>query len=323
MVLGDTEKGPIGVDQGDVMLSLNCSIPSQTGGAALATVITGLEFTESEIGLTFMLGSANAFSDILTWLGGLAGEDTKSFVEGILKSKDEILPFQLRRLNVSLDKTANPDSTKLSGFSVDIELPTKFGKSNSSGPTVFVVSYHWNFDLSKDLDLSPFEEDWTHLAPVTASPADCIDPVSLVPGQTIENVPDTIPTKIKRAITAEKKDSSSSAPQPYLGEVGLDATDQWGQQDNGFTLDLGIAAGLKPSASSQHTTPAVLKGALSYSSKNKTWGLSADADGTTHDQPRHASRKRRTGAQAMSGRIEKSGRGRRAYGDWSAVELDR
>jgi hypothetical protein len=104
-------------------------------------------------------------------------------------------------------------------------------------------------------------------------------------------VPDTVPTQITRAylqlssesfnlggtITANKL-SPESVPQPYLGELSLDAGFSWGQS-TAFTLDLRIKAGIEPSIYSIDPTPATLEGTLSYDSAAKTWGLKATLNG--------------------------------------------
>lgn len=146
--------------------------------------------------------------------------------------------------------------------------------------------------MCKDHDLSPYYEKYTDLQPITApTPATSINLVSIIPGQSIENIPNNIPTDITHAYIFLSETtfaisgtittthiSKSSVPQPYLGEVELDASYTWGQKSE-FKISFGITAGLEPSTVSQHDEPAVLMGQLDYDSSSKTWELKATLNG--------------------------------------------
>lgn len=154
-----------------------------------------------------------------------------------------------------------------------------------------MLTKYADFTNTEDSDLLPYEEVWTILEPVTKSPAPSIQIVSLVPGQTITSIPDTLPSEITRAYVAFSADSFAvggtvsarpltpgSAPQPYLGDVVVDASFSWGQSTS-FTLKASISAGIEPSATSKHPEPALLTGSLDYDSSNGNWDLQATLSG--------------------------------------------
>lgn len=148
------------------------------------------------------------------------------------------------------------------------------------------------FDLSTDQDLNPYYEQWVKLQLITTpGPGNSINLVLIIPGQSIQNVPGNIPTEITGAYLslsgesfgiggAIKSDrlSQGSVPQPYLGQVRLDASYTWGNS-SAFTISLGIMAGLQLSTTSKHNEAAVLIGSLDYNSSLKTWELNATLDG--------------------------------------------
>lgn len=70
------------------------------------------------------------------------------------------------------------------------------------------------------------------------------------------------------------KPSPSSVPQPYLGEVTVDASFDWGESKS-FALEVGIAAGIQPAQGSDVDAPALLSGSIKYDSSKKTWDFSA------------------------------------------------
>lgn len=148
------------------------------------------------------------------------------------------------------------------------------------------------FDPSSDRDLSPYYEQWTDLQPITEqTPATSINLVSIIPGQNIENIPDNIPTEITRAYILLSEDtfaiggtvtatrvSQGAIPQPYLGQVKLDASYSWGNS-SAFKLSFGIMSGLQPSPTSEDYESAALIGQLDYDYSLKTWELKATLDG--------------------------------------------
>lgn len=122
-------------------------------------------------------------------------------------------------------------------------------------------------------------------------PAASISLASIIPGQTIENIPSNIPSEITSAYLSLSETtfsiggtikavqlSAESVPQPYLGQVTLDASYTWGKS-SAFIISLEIMAGIQPSNASKHNEPAVLMGSLDYNSSLKTWELRGTLDG--------------------------------------------
>lgn len=132
------------------------------------------------------------------------------------------------------------------------------------------------------------------LCPLAQNPALKISLLSLVPGQSIENVPANIPTEITSAyvsltqdgcllggiVQSDMWDSSQqySVPQLDLGQLSLQMSFSWGKAAS-FQLSLGVLAEMKPSVSSKHQSSAYLTGSLDYDSSNKSWALQAALDG--------------------------------------------
>lgn len=125
---------------------------------------------------------------------------------------------------------------------------------------------------------------------MTRDPATSVDVTSLIPTQEVVNIPDTLPSTITRAYVSLSDESfavggtvsadppsADSVPQPYLGQVALNAAFSWGRSST-FSFDVSIMAGIMPSqVTSAHQTPAVLRGSLSY--RSKTWVLQASITG--------------------------------------------
>ncbi|KAF4472325.1 hypothetical protein FALBO_769 [Fusarium albosuccineum] len=144
---------------------------------------------------------------------------------------------------------------------------------------------------SDDLDLEPSGEKWAILKPVTTSPAPSIDIATLIPGQKVVNIPDTLPSEITvasiqlseesfalRCAATAKPRSPGSAPQPYLGDVVLSASFNWGRS-SAFTFDVGISVMIDPPEGSEFDLPARFFGSLSYASTNQSWELKASING--------------------------------------------
>ncbi|KAI1270212.1 hypothetical protein F5Y18DRAFT_367538 [Xylariaceae sp. FL1019] len=243
----------------------------------------------------------------------------EGFVNSILGKKtgdDEFLSsIQFRRLRVILDTRQDKDKPTLSSFSLDIEAQGHFGYERGvtgSSPPVFLLTYTWNrrqggagsirghlwneWTTFVDCDLLPTEENWTWLCPVSHDPGQTIDLAWLKPGtgsvEKVVNIPDTVPRIVTRAYVELSMDginiggtitavgpSPTSVPQPYLGEISLNATFNWA--DKTFGVSLGIAALLQPSSTAllTHATPAQLRGNIAYDSPNKKWLLSASLEG--------------------------------------------
>ncbi|KAK3369577.1 hypothetical protein B0T24DRAFT_362258 [Lasiosphaeria ovina] len=330
--LSDTSKGKRAVGCGQVMFNISCNIQAEPNGEPVA-LRAGLEFSESMMTINFLVDTPTSGTEpntsdsdkdlgtptlivLLKWLGGLVSEDLKGFFDSVLKKDGVLSRIHLRRLVVRLELSNDNTSPTLSSVSVDVEVATtNFGQpGGSSSPVVFLLSYNWDepnggagtiggrfwndFD-STSLAVSPLSEAWNSLQPVTKpAPAKSIDLGYVIPGQTIDNIPDTIPSQITRAYvslsqttfaiggTISAKTNStggvgpavSAVPQPYLGEVTLDASYSWGKSSD-FTLDLGICAGLKESENSKSRLSTTLVGNLSYksnqSTKTREWVLKA------------------------------------------------
>ncbi|KAI0907851.1 hypothetical protein F4823DRAFT_527482 [Ustulina deusta] len=312
IILAETDSGSQPLFQGSVAFSVECSVRGGNSDEVLATA--AIDLSESSISLTFLFKSENdPLSGILKWLASLIGDDTlESLVYDILGKKesgtDVFSHYILRRIIVSLD-TLDPANRKLSSFAFDIEVSTNIGGGPDSRPAVFLLSYNWDrltggfgqlagqlwtsVGLPQDLDLLPHEEKWTILQPVTTTPATSIKIASLIPGQTVDNIPDTLPSEISAAYISLTQDSfaircsvtsnhppASSVPQPYLGEVTLEGSFNWGKSSS-FGLSVFISAGIEPSEedASNDIEPAVLQGALTYDSSNKEWKLGATLTG--------------------------------------------
>ncbi|KOS19910.1 hypothetical protein ESCO_005590 [Escovopsis weberi] len=65
---------------------------------------------------------------------------------------------------------------------------------------------------------------------------------------------------------------------PYLGDVAIDASFDWGN-GSAFNLLVSISAGIEPSATSVNKNPALFVGSLAYDSKEKKWELNASLTG--------------------------------------------
>ncbi|KAL7905450.1 hypothetical protein GGI35DRAFT_488372 [Trichoderma velutinum] len=309
LVLGRTEKGDLPVDQGTVALSIGCTVKGSDVNAPEVKMVAGVEFGPRSLNLTFMFLSESPLKGLLMWLADLIGDPSlEEFVTGLLSKKEGSLSVfsatTLRRFTVGLETESGKYSPKLARFSFDIEVTANIGTAKGGKPAVFLLSYGWNRsegglgrlegqlwnDTSSmdNLDLQPWVETWNILLPVTKDPAPSIEIASLIPGQTVVNIPNTLPSEISRAyiqlsdhsfaiggtVTA-KKITPGSAPQPYLGQIALDASFVWGNSNTGFTLQFAFSAGIVPSVSAKHQVPAVLVGSLSYESQAKKWELNA------------------------------------------------
>ncbi|KND88092.1 hypothetical protein TOPH_07323 [Tolypocladium ophioglossoides CBS 100239] len=314
MMLAATESGQKPFFQGSVTFSVECSVKGDGSTDPEVLMTAGIELSESSVSLTFMFESKDPLTGILKWLASLIGDDSlESLVDDILNKKEngaKVFPdFTMRRMTVSLD-TKDPKRHKLSSFSFDIEVSANFGRGSSSNPVVFLISYNWDritggfgrlvgqlwnakdLDPSGDQDLLPHKEKWTILQPVTPSPATSIDIASLIPGQTVNNIPDTLPSQITVAYITLTQNSldircavlanpppPTSAPQPYLGEVTLVASFTWGSSSS-FALDVFISASIEPSQdASEDAWPAMFQGSLSYDSTTNIWDLKASLTG--------------------------------------------
>ncbi|KAL6690779.1 hypothetical protein J3F84DRAFT_404137 [Trichoderma pleuroticola] len=309
LVLGQTDKGDLPVDQGTVALSIGCTVKGSNGNAPEVKMVAGVEFGARSLSLTFMFISESPLKGLLMWLAELIDDPgLEEFVNGLLSKKEGSLSVLsapiLRRFTVGLETEKGKYSPKLAKFSFDIEVTANIGTAKTSKPAVFLLSYRWNRSRGglgtlegqlwnnttamDNLDLQPWVETWNILLPVTKDPAPSIEIASLIPGQTVVDIPNTLPSEITRAYiklsdhsfaiagtATAKKITPGSAPQPYLGEVALDASFEWGKSSSGFALKFAFSAGIVPSVEAKHQVPAVLVGSLSYESQAKKWELNA------------------------------------------------
>lgn len=123
----------------------------------------------------------------------------------------------------------------------------------------------------------PMYEEWTDFEPIPKdTPTPPIDIAYLIPGQEIKSIPATVPNKITRAFISlsteqvsigatikANKVEAGDVPQPYLGEIKLDASFTRGENKT-FNFELFVMAGIQPSITSTHSQPALLTGDLIY-----------------------------------------------------------
>lgn len=267
--------------------------------------------------LTFLFESReNPLDGILLWLAERSNEpDLKKFVDKMLAKSENDKPLlsdlALRQLSVGLDVEGNKNSPSLASFSFDIEALTTFGSADGQPPAAFLLSYSWtkaeggigtirgqfwgDYDTTSTWELTPSDEAWTVLQPSLGDrqPAQFIDLAHVIPGSTIVDIPDCVPSQIRRAYIElsdkrfaiggaimAKTPTLSNVPQPQLGQLALDGSFEWGAGSQ-FTLDLLIGAALYPSEKSKHRAPALLTGALRYESVRgqRIWRLGAALSG--------------------------------------------
>ncbi|KAM0229925.1 hypothetical protein ACHAPO_009647 [Fusarium lateritium] len=290
---------------GEVAFSIECTFGS---GNDAVSMLAGITFSPSTIDFIFTFVSPDPLSGILKWLSGLAGDNSvESGVDELLNKEEggtKLFPnATLRRLHMTLDTTQDKEDPKLDSFSFDIEVTANFGKGKDTKPPIFLITYEWkkstgtNGTLSGDLwntfvdlqdwDLTPTGEHWTVLTPVTPSPATSIDIATLIPGQTIHNIPDTLPSDISVAFISVSQESfalqcvavanppsPTSAPQPYLGEIGIATSFKWGSSST-FTFGVALSVLIDPYKDSPVDLSATFIGSLIYSSTDQSWILKA------------------------------------------------
>jgi hypothetical protein len=158
-----------------------------------------------------------------------------------------------------------------------------------------------DFDLSGDQKLTSSYEPWADLQPITKpTPTTSADLLSIIPGQIIEYIPDTIPAEIKGQDTlfltiSEDKfalsgtirasKSTDTIPRLDLGDVQLDASYTWGMS-SAFKIGFGVSAALDTITTEN---VAVLKGRLDYNSSVMTWKLIATLTARPGGTDLHAS----------------------------------
>ncbi|PLN77512.1 hypothetical protein BDW42DRAFT_196492 [Aspergillus taichungensis] len=303
LIAAQTEDGPAAVDQGDIAFDVQCKITPK-GNSAIG-VNAALEFLPGSIRMTLQFNSeSDPLGGILAWLVGLIGNDVDLVKD--LMAKDIFQNVKLRQMSLTVD-TEGESGPSLSSFGLSIEVSANFGQVSGGKPALFLVSYSWvrggekfgtvlgklwtSFDNDPNRDLTPHYETWEDLQPTVKDPARALDLRRLVPGNTVENIPPFIPSQLTRASITLSQDTFTiggtittnkatigQMPHPYLGELQLDASYNWGDQ-KGFTFAFGVMATLEASPSATRPNPTDLWGQLKYDSIKKTWALTAGIRG--------------------------------------------
>lgn len=149
LVLGQTDKGDVPVDQGTVALSIGCKVKGSKEGAPEVKMVAGVEFGARSLSLTFVFLSESPLKGLLMWLSELIGDEgLEDFVTGLLSKKEGshsvLSATTLRRFSVGLETESGKYSPKLARFSFDIEVTANVGTAKTGKPAVFLLSYRWN-----------------------------------------------------------------------------------------------------------------------------------------------------------------------------------
>ncbi|KAE8381121.1 hypothetical protein BDV26DRAFT_289824 [Aspergillus bertholletiae] len=274
----------VSVKQGNAALSIGCKFGQDLEVQGV------MEFAEDTISMTLLSKSKNPIQGALSWLAGLLElqDDELGFVTKLF-NQDPFKDVRFRRIKVVFDTEEN---VKLSSFRLDVQVSASIGQDpTSENKTLFLLSYTYSSSVSglgtirgelwqasgiKNPTLNPTYETWTDLEPFPATtPLLPLQIKYLIPGRTIDDIPKTVPDTIERAfITLSTKEVGFGAtvkakevppgavPQPYLGEIKVDASFTWNMSD--FKLDLYTVAGIMPPSTSTHKDPALLTGKLMY-----------------------------------------------------------
>ncbi|KAK4152314.1 hypothetical protein C8A00DRAFT_16367 [Chaetomidium leptoderma] len=313
MVLLDTNNGPKPVPGGDVNFEMACSV--QHGSSDPVKMLLALQLYRFSYDLTFKIDSDNALEGIIGWLGSLLpGGGGLDSIDAIFQKTGDLFAKHifLRRLRVGVTTTGS--QPKLSSVSIDFEVSSDgFGQGANKGQRVaFLVTYSWSagtgglgsinggfwnfFNADEKRVLDPSYRVASDLQPITQSPATKLDVVTLIPGQTVDNLPDTVPAQLTLAniyldqtqfavrATLQSKQpgeggQASTVPQIDLGRIDLAASYAWDDKKSDFKFRLGITIVLTPSEDSKHPTSALLTGSIDYSSAAKEWALTASLQG--------------------------------------------
>ncbi|KAH6844551.1 hypothetical protein B0I37DRAFT_377763 [Chaetomium sp. MPI-CAGE-AT-0009] len=316
LVFLDTNNGAKAVTGGDVDFEMECSV--QHGGSDPVKMLAALQLSPFSYQLTFKVDSKNALEGIVEWLaslipgGGGVDSISKIFDKTGTLFTDHIF---LRRLKVGVRTSGK--SPQLTSVGLDIEVSSgEFGHGSSQvgDRAAFLITYSWSagmgglgsinggfwnfFNADEKRVLDPLYLAASDLQPLTPSPVMQLDVVTLIPNQTVDNLPDTVPTQITMAnlyldekqfavrATLQSKQSlagekDSTVPQIDLGKINLVASYEWPKQGEKAKpkFSLGIAAFLTPSEHSKHPTTAVLTGSIDYNPDEKKWVLNAALKG--------------------------------------------
>ncbi|EAQ91833.1 hypothetical protein CHGG_00068 [Chaetomium globosum CBS 148.51] len=310
LVFLETNNGATAVTGGDVNFEMQCSV--QHGGSEPVKMLLCLQLTRFSYQLTFKIDSKDGLEGIIAWLASLIpGGGGVDAIEQIFGMTGDLFTKHifLRRLKIGVSTAGK--SPKLSSVGLDIEVSSdQVGQGSSkSQRAAFLITYSWLagmggagslnggfwnvFDADEKRVLDPSYLATLDLQPLTESPATQLDLVTLIPGQTVDNLPDTVPTQITlanlyldqkqfaiRATVQSKQslasDQDSTVPQLDLGKVNLTASYQWAGGESALKFHLGIASVLTPSINSKHPTSAMLTGSIDYDSKEKKWVLDTE-----------------------------------------------
>jgi hypothetical protein len=299
------------VEKGEVYFTLECSVQANSG--AVVNMTLGVEFSTTSIMLSVVWASEDPRGGIFAWLGELISDDLGGTIDGFLDKDTAIssAPVFLRRLQITIDTGQAGVGPMLANFGLDIELGCSFCCANKDESAAFLLSYKWSniekgsgtlygmfwsgYTDTSQWRLEFRQEKWTVLRPVSsAKPVTSIDLVRIIPGVTIEKLPDCLPTSLTRAslqlssegfgfaatLEAKSPPAQGRVPQPALGRVQLNASYSWGANDE-FSLGVNIFAMLYPSKTSKHQSVATLGGNLAYLKVNgtRTWKLDASLQG--------------------------------------------
>lgn len=311
LVFLDTNKGPTAVTGGDINFEMQCSV--QHGSSDPVKMLLALQLTRFSYQLTFKIDSKNGLEGIVQWLASLIpGGGGVDAIDKIFKMTGNLFTDHifLRRLRVGVSSTGK--TPKLNSVGLDIEVSSgDFGQGSNKGErAAFLITYSWAasiggmgsinggfwnfFNADEKRVLDPTYLSAMDLQPLTQSPVTQLDVVTLIPGQTVDNLPDTVPTQITlanlyldqkqfavRATLQSKQslagDGDSTVPQLDLGQINLTASYQWDSKSE-FKFNLGISSVLAPSVNSKHPTSAILTGSIDYdhTSQESKWVLDAE-----------------------------------------------
>ncbi|QKX64043.1 uncharacterized protein TRUGW13939_11216 [Talaromyces rugulosus] len=304
LVAAEFDSGRGAVEQGEVAFYASCSVAP--GGGTPVKMGAGVEFRQGSIKITLQLPKESLLETMLAWLGQLIDSDTTAADK--LPGQDRLFPnVHVRRIIIDLDVLESNQELQfiMTDFDIDIEVEAGFGKQEGPSP-VFLLSYGWTRGggtwghfrgkLWTDVDpeendiLNPHYERWKGLTPVTTVLAKSINLKTIVPNQSLENIPDFIPTNITRAslylsqgtlaigATISTQEPNGDVPHPYLGQLALDAVYNWGEI-SGFKVTLGTMISLQQSDLSNSHGPTTFMAELDYDSEERSWQLRGFVEG--------------------------------------------
>ncbi|OJJ87728.1 uncharacterized protein ASPGLDRAFT_118417 [Aspergillus glaucus CBS 516.65] len=306
LVAAQFDDGPGAVEQGEVAFYASCLVAPK--GVTPIKMGAAVEFRQGSIRITLQPPPQGSFLEtMLAWLGQLT--NSENVAADKLPGQDDFFEnVHVRRIIIDLDLLDSQQRLQfaMTDFDIDIEAAATFGKQDGP-PPVFLLSYGWTkgreawgrfrgklwteIDPDDNDILNPHYEAWRGLTPVsTATLAKSINLKTIVPGQTLENIPDFIPTNITRAslclsqgtlaigATISTQEPKGDVPHPYLGQLALDAVYKWGDE-RGFKVRLATMISLQQSDPSNSHGPTTLIAELDYDSEKTAWQLRGFLEG--------------------------------------------